>query len=395
MSEWRRVPIRELCEAIIDCVNKTAPTVAGPTPYRMIRTPNVRHGRVDLSSVKYVDALTYERWVRRGPPKRGDIILTREAPLGEVGILAEDAGVLLGQRLVMYRTDPTCTDRSFLLAAMRSDDVQSQIKAFGSGATVEHMRVPDCGELQITCPPLREQQRIGTVLAAFDELIEINQRRIELLEDLTRSLYREWFVRFRFPGHDDRFRDSRIGQIPASWDAVSLSEVATLKYGKALPARSRHPGGVAVVSSAGVIDEHDEALVDGPGIVIGRKGNVGSIWWLDRPFFPIDTTYYVETDGPLGLLYWQLRHMTFIDSHAAVPGLSRDQAYNLRVVVPSTDIALSFDVAHRACFASIAALQRMNGGLIRTRDLLLPRLVTGRLNISDIDLGNLLAPEAA
>lgn len=85
MSGWPLVPIRDLCESIIDCVNKTAPTVAEPTPYRMIRTTNVKNGRVDLSSVKYVDGATHERWVRRGRPQDGDIILTREAPLGRSG----------------------------------------------------------------------------------------------------------------------------------------------------------------------------------------------------------------------------------------------------------------------------------------------------------------------
>jgi type I restriction enzyme S subunit len=293
----------------------------------------------------------------------------------------------------MYRADPHRADRNFLLYAMRSPEVQAQIKAFGSGSTVEHMRVPDCGELLIACPDLATQRRIGAVLAAFDELIEINERRIELLEDLARSLYREWFVRFRFPGHDDDFRDSDLGPVPSTWGVAPLGDVATLKYGKALPAKVRRPGSVAVVSSAGVIDEHDESLVDAPGVVLGRKGNAGSVWWIDRPFFPIDTTYYVEAALPLGLLYWQLRQMTFIDSHAAVPGLSRDHAYSLRVLVPPDALTRRFEAIHHACFDSITALRTQNAVLAQTRDLLLPRFVTGRLDISDVDLGDLLPGE--
>jgi type I restriction enzyme S subunit len=129
--------------------------------------------------------------------------------------------------------------------------------------------------------------------------------------------------------------------------------------------------------------------------VVGRKGNVGSVWWIDRPFFPIDTTYYVDTTVPLGLMYWQLRDMTFIDSHAAVPGLSREQAYKLPLLVPPQALARDFDAMHRTFFDSISALRRANARLGTTRDLLLPRLVTGRLDVSGVDLGPLFPDENA
>lgn len=238
MSEWKPRPIRELCSSIIDCVNKTAPVVEWPTPYKMIRTTNVRHGRVDVSNVRYVDRDTYERWVRRGEPQVGDIVLTREAPLGQVGMLRDAAGVFLGQRLVMYRVNPACADRNFLLYAMRESSVQSQIKAYGSGSTVEHMRVPDCGELVIRCPSVVQQRRIGAVLAAFDDLIAINKRRIELLEELARSFYREWFVRFRFPGHGSLAADAASsGGGPEGWAHVRIDEIATLNRRSIHPAR--------------------------------------------------------------------------------------------------------------------------------------------------------------
>jgi type I restriction enzyme S subunit len=115
--------------------------------------------------------------------------------------------------------------------------------------------------LRVRVPDVPTQRRIAAVLAAFDELIALNERRIELLEDLARSLYREWFVRFRFPSHGEVPAD---GTVPAGWSTARLGDIVTLNYGKALPAKRRHPGRVAVVSSAGVVDEHDEALVGAP-----------------------------------------------------------------------------------------------------------------------------------
>ena len=189
--------------------------------------------------------------------------------------------------------------------------------------------------LPVRLPAPRLQRRIAAVLRGFDDLVELHERRIALLEDVARSLYREWFVRFRFPGYEEVDRvDSDLGPIPADWRVVRLDEIMTLAYGKALPAPKRRPGRFAVVSSAGIVGEHNEALVDGPGIVVGRKGNVGATYWVDRGFFPIDTTYYVQSDRHLGLLYWQLRDLRFIDSHAAVPGLSRQQANALLLLSP-------------------------------------------------------------
>ena len=114
-SLWTKVLIKDACESIIDCVNKTAPAVETPTQYKMIRTTNVKAGWVNLSAVKFVNEDVYKKWIRRGKPRKGDVILTREAPLGEVGMLRSNDTVFLGQRLVQYRADPDKLDNRFLL----------------------------------------------------------------------------------------------------------------------------------------------------------------------------------------------------------------------------------------------------------------------------------------
>lgn len=199
---WERVPIVDLCAEHVDCVNRTAPVMSERTPFKMIRTTNVRNGFIDTDNVKYVTEETYIRWTRRLLPKRGDVILTREAPLGDVGKIRTNDFIFLGQRLYHFRPDPKKLDADFLLYALMAPDLQSQIRALGSGSTVEHMRLGDIPSLVIDIPTLPLQRRIAGILSAYDELIENNQRRIKILEEMARSLYREWFVHFRFPGHD-------------------------------------------------------------------------------------------------------------------------------------------------------------------------------------------------
>ena len=138
---WEAKPIDNICANIVDCVNKTAPIVEYETPYKMIRTTNVRNHKVDISSVRYVEKETFDKWNRRLTPKRGDVILTREAPVGEVGILESDDSVFLGQRLMLYRVNLELTTPEYLLYFLMSDNLKMQYEQMSSGSTVKHGRV--------------------------------------------------------------------------------------------------------------------------------------------------------------------------------------------------------------------------------------------------------------
>jgi type I restriction enzyme S subunit len=191
-KEWKRVRIDEACESIMDCVNKTAPKVDRPTPFKMIRTTNVRNGRVNLETVNYVTEEVYRIWTRRQIPKWGDVLLTREAPMGEVGMIMSDDKVFLGQRIVSYRPNAAKLNNRFLLYALQSRALQEQIHALASGSTVQHMRVPDSKNLELLLPSLAEQM---TTVETLDQLREETQRlgriyecKLDALEELKKSL---------------------------------------------------------------------------------------------------------------------------------------------------------------------------------------------------------------
>jgi len=254
-------------------------------------------------------------------------------------------------------------------------------------------------EEEIPLPPLPTQRRIAGILSAYDELIENNQRRIRILEDMARSLYREWFVHFRYPGHDSPrpqageglgvragFVDSPLGQIPQGWEVKKLSDVLELNYGKALKKEDRRNGEYPVFGSSGVVGTHDTALVKGPGIIVGRKGNVGSVFWCDDNFYVIDTAYFVTSTLPLRFLFYVLPTLNFINSDAAVPGLSRNQAYTLELLVPPADLLAKFCELANTFEQDVAILQHQISNLRRTRDLLLPRLLSGQVQLDEVGM---------
>ncbi|MEY2906389.1 MAG: hypothetical protein RLZZ408_860 [Verrucomicrobiota bacterium] len=232
----------------------------------------------------------------------------------------------------------------------------------------------------ISLPPLPEQKRIAGILSAYDELIENSQRRIKVLETMARNLYREWFVHYRNPGHENTpLIPSPLGDIPKGWEVMKLGEILELNYGKALKKEDRRDGKFPVYGSSGIVGTHDSKLIEGPGIIVGRKGNVGSVFWCDDDFYVIDTAYFVTSSLPLRFLFYVLPTLNFINSDAAVPGLSRNQAYTLEILVPPLVLLTKFCALADTFEGQVATLQRQIQNLRRTRDLLLPRLLSGQI----------------
>jgi len=376
---WPTHPISELCDLAVDCVNKTAPTVDYETDYKMIRTTSVKNGFIDLDEVRYVTEEVFEKWTRRSKPQYGDVILTREAPVGEVGrFTSNDDKVLLGQRLFHYRPNPTKLDWNFLAYVLQSPPVQGRFKGMGFGATVDHVRVGDAERLPIPCPPLETQKKIGNILSAYDDLIENNRRRIQLLEQAARLLYKEWFVHLRFPGHE---HVSITAGVPEGWEKKPLGDITTLNYGKALKKDDRIPGPFSVYGSSGVVGTHEKALVPGPGIIVGRKGNVGSVYWCEDDFHPIDTVYFIDSESSTHHLYYALLHTPFINTDVAVPGLNRDFAHSRKIMIPETTIDTLFEEAVAPIHKQLHGLHKYNQTLAEGRYLLLPRLMNGEVVI--------------
>lgn len=319
--------------------------------------------------------------------------LTQAAPiLGAPAFVPSEPVMLHNQRLGLVQIKPGAqVDQRFLYYSMLSESARAQVRATATGATVRHTAPERLYRVRIGFPDLRVQQSVGEFLGTLDGLIENNQRRMQVLEEMARMIYREWFVKFRYPGHDSvPLVDSALGPIPEGWDVKALGEVIELKYGKALTSGQRKGGDVAVVGSSGIVGWHDTQLIDGPSIVVGRKGNVGSVVWLDGKSWPIDTTYYVGTRLPLRFVAEQLRGIEFVNSHAAVPGLSREAAYSKSFLVPTEEVLDRFQAVADALGTQCAVIEAESEKVRAMRDLLLPKLVTGQIDVATLDLDRVL-----
>ncbi|EJL6758695.1 restriction endonuclease subunit S [Vibrio cholerae] len=268
-SNWPRVRVSDVCELIVDYVNKTAPVSPVPTPYKMIRTPNIKNGRVSTDDCRCVDADTFAKWTRRATVERNDVLLTREAPLGEVGIVNSSEQLFLGQRVMQYRADQSKLEPHFLLYSFLTPDLQHQFSMHeGSGSVVSHIRVGDCSKFELNLPPLAMQKRISEILRNLDNKITLNRQINQTLEQMAQALFKSWFVDFDpvmdnaldagnpipdelqhraearkavreseafkplpddvrqlFP---DAFEESELGWLPKGWEQKSVSDALTV-----------------------------------------------------------------------------------------------------------------------------------------------------------------------
>lgn len=195
VSKWKELRLDEVTELIVDCPHSTPKwTDEGIV---VLRSNNIKNGRLDVSSPSYTDQDGYEKRVKRAVPQAGDLVLTREAPMGEVCQIPEGLKCCLGQRMVLIRVKEEIIDSKYLLYTLQSPYLQYQISwNEGTGTTVSNIRIPNIKAFQIPTPPITEQKAIAHILGTLDDKIELNRRMNETLEAMAQALFKSWFVDF-------------------------------------------------------------------------------------------------------------------------------------------------------------------------------------------------------
>ncbi len=221
-----------------------------------------------------------------------------------------------------------------------SPEVRAQAIQSMTGTSGRQRVDPDIfDKILINIPKISEQRAIAKILSDLDEKIELNHQMNKTLESIAQAIFKRWFVDFEFLWHE---KSKFVKGLPRSWEIRSIGDVLELAYGKALKEDRRQPGNIPVYGSNGQVGWNNVALVKGPGIVIGRKGNPGIVTWAPTDFFPIDTSFYIVIKDVKLSMYYLLHALLGIDlaslgADSAVPGLNRNIAYNTEILVPSAE----------------------------------------------------------
>ena len=381
---------------------------------------------------------------------RGDILFGKLRPYFRKVIKAPFDGIGSTDIWVVRATEGI--DQGFLYYCMASQKFVDFVTSGSEGTRMPRGKWEYACKFELEVPSLDEQRAIAHILGTLDDKIELNQRTNKTLEAMAQALFKSWFVNFdpvhakaalknkpvtnvspdlKSVTHDqtaaalhdsrnatsigatrenwtserartylnkmdtsvaalfpDSFSDSELGKIPAEWKVRSLKDLLELAYGKSLKASNRHGGVVPVYGSNGQIGWHNRKLVDGPGIVVGRKGNPGRVTWVFTDFYPIDTTFYVvpkNSKQDIQFLFYALKSQDLpsIAADSAVPGLNRKLVYMNKQAIPTNELIDQFNKITTPIFACSHRLDVESRILVAAREALLPKLLSGTIRTSD------------
>jgi type I restriction enzyme S subunit len=386
----------------------------------VIKIANVKEGFVSLDGCSFVS----EAVARSAAPfelRPGDILISMTGYIGEVARVRNEGRMLLNQRVGKFSVkNPTRLDNDFLFHCLRDPEMKSKFAAHAYGAAQPNISPSLIEQQVIPLPALPTQRRIAGILSAYDDLIENSQRRIKILESMARALYREWFVHFRFPGHENQPRvASQLGEIPEGWEVKKLGDVAETFRGRSyrsvdladeggLPFLNlkclERDGGFRRSGLKRYIGEFRDIHVAKKGDIVMAVTDMTQerrivaraalVPTMESEFgiFSMDLVRIEPKPGfPKAFLYSLLRYSSFSDevkqhaNGANVLHLSPDRITEYRFIAPPMDLMSRLASFVAPVVDEIDTIANKIDNLRRTRDLLLPRLLSGQIALDELE----------
>lgn len=429
-ESWIIAPLEECMESVIDYRGKTPQKTTFGIP--LITAKIVKGGRIN-DVQEYIATQDYNSWMRRGIPKAGDVLVTTEAPLGEVAQL-DNRKVALAQRLITLRGKKDYLDNGYLKFLMLSDWVQNQLNLRATGTTVLGIKQSELRKVELVVPPLAEQKAIAHILGTLDDKIELNQRMNRTLESIARAIFKSWFIDFdpvraKMEGRQpegmskkvadlfpDSFVDSELGMIPKGWEVARLRDHVQITKGKSYKSKELSPCSTALITLKSFqrgggyrtdglkpytgtykpeqvvkIGELVVAFTDvtQAADVIGKPAIVKSNFKYETLVASLDVGI-VRTISQINIpflyyLFLQEEFQSHIYAHtngSTVLHLSKEAIPTFEFCLPPTNILDFFHKLLKPFFLQIDINDHQCTKLNTIRDTLLPKLISGEIRVN-------------
>lgn len=387
-----------LLRVVIDNRGRTCPTA--PNGKRLIATNCVWNDHLfpSYENVRFVDDNTFKTWFR-GHPEPGDMIFVTKGTPGRVCLAPEPVDFCIAQDMVALRADESKVYPRYLFALLRSTAVQERIEQLHVGTLIPHFKKGDFDKLLLHLPDKKTQKFVGDIYFSLSAKIELNRQMNETLEAMARTLFKSWFVDFDpvrakvegrtssyAPEADSLFPSTlEPDESPTGWRCGTLIDLCELKRGYDLPTSQRSPGPYPIVSSSGISGVHSAPMAEGPGVVTGRYGTIGEVYFINEAYWPLNTALYVRDfkGNCPRFVYYALRHVDFLQysDKAAVPGINRNHLHQAPMVIAPQSLQEAFEKLLTPIWAKQEANQAECATLTALRDTLLPKLISGELRV--------------
>ncbi len=430
-GEWADRAIDELMDAIIDYRGKTPKKSNSGIP--LITAKIIKGGRIDEPS-EFIAIEEYDDWMRRGSPKAGDVLITTEAPMGEVAQLSS-ANVALAQRVILLRGKESLLDNSFLKFVLQSSTVQHRLRARESGTTVTGIKQKELRKVLIPTPPLPEQKRIASVLGALDDKIELNHKMNKTLEAMAQAIFKSWFIDFDWihqnqpsplaplpEGEGDGECNksplplgeglgeggvalvvSELGPIPKGWEESTVGKEFKLIMGQSPPGNTYNKDGEGMPFFQGATDfgfrfptsrvfcTEPKRIAEAGDTLISVRAPVG------RPNMATEqcclgrgVASMRHNSGSLSFTFGvakalEHRFESFNAEGTVFGSINKKDFERLPVIKPPSYIVQDFDSLVSSLDQKIEINEHQSRTITLIRDALLPKLISGEIRVPNAE----------
>ena len=347
-----------------------------------LNTGNVTRQGFDFNNNMFITK-EKDNVMRKGKLKRGDIVFTSRGTIGNTAYYNDTIpfdNVRINSGMVILRTKQEKVEQRYLYQLLKSNYQRERMQSYITGSAQPQLPIKNFSQIELPLPPLQIQCRIADILSAYDDLIENNQKQIKLLEEAAMRLYKEWFVHLRFPGHETT---KIVDGVPEGWHLGILEELIEVKYGK--DHKNVANGDIPVYGSGGLMRKCNRFLHDGESVLIPRKGSLNHIMYVNEKFWTVDTMFFTQMKCNNIALYIYFFMCSFdmysMNIGAAVPSMTTNTLNGLDVLIPEETLLGLFNNSAQIYFQRIAVLKNQNHKAEQARDKLLPKLMSGEIEI--------------
>ena len=373
-SEWNHFALGEITELVIDYRGKTPKKLGGDwckQGYRALSAKNIKTGRiVQAETIRYIDESLYRKWMK-DEVQRGDILITSEAPFGQIFFWDSDEKIVLSQRLFCVRIKPEY-DARFIYYYMTTPEFQSELDGRATGTTVIGLRQPELMKCIIRCPEIQEQKVIAAILSSIDAKIIANEKVNDNLQQQAQAIYSSMFIDNPDP----------------AWSHGHLSDLITVKYGK--DHKKLADGIYPVYGSGGIMRYVERPLYNKESVLIPRKGTLNNVMYVNQPFWSVDTMFYTEMKLPnvakFVYHFVKAKDLVSMNAGSAVPSMTTDILNAMEVVIPSASALEEFESLVAPMYEAMEANDVQSKALSQMRDTLLPKIMSGEIDVSAVQL---------
>lgn len=370
MSEWQECKLNELISFVVDNRGKNPPYVSNG--YDVIETGCIS-GKSKYPNYKvvkkFVDEYTYNNWFRKGHPLAGDLlIITVGNGIGSVSVMNENRGVIT-QNLIALRFNNDIANSNFYFYYINQEMIQDFLQSLNIGSAQPSLKVPHLLNLDVPLPPLPEQKAIASVLSSLDDKIDLLHRQNATLEKMAETLFQQWFIE---EAKDD-------------WEIIKLEKLITIGSGKVLNKNDfiEH-GCYPILGANGEIGRTNKYLVDESLLFTGRVGTLGKIFRIEKSkVWLSDNTLVIKPLDFFNFIYFTLKNARLGDYNvgSTQPLIRQSDIKNIEIVLPPNNIIKEFEHVTETYFKKIKFNQTQISNLMKLRDTLLPKLMSGEVTV--------------